>query len=312
MKPIESGSCEILEMFEMVDCSKELEKYWDEKVKLSQDKYYELMEKRDAQIRKLIANLSTEPKYPQPVEFINQGSYAMKTLIQQDDEYDIDVGVVFEKSALDGLGRSEPAYIKYHIGKKLKDDRFAKPPSVLKNCVRVNYKENYHIDMPVFRKNGYVLELASGSSWESSNPKHINQWFQAEKANKPHLKKIVQLLKKWSKSRSEFKNTMPSGLILSILASECYCYDQRLDKSFYATLSAINLRLQRTKMVQLPNTTSIITSSQKHQKKVANLSEKLKSYFNGSFKLYGEEDKQRALKVWKHFFADRYFEGFLE
>ena len=294
----------------MVDCSRELEKYWDEKVKLSQDKYSELMRKRDLQIEKLKTNLSLEPLYPQPTEFINQGSYAMKSLIQQDDEYDIDVGIVFDKVALDSYDRKEPAYIKNQIGKKLKDERFSKSPSVLKNCVRVNYKENYHIDMPVFRKNGDVLELASGSSWEESNPKYINQWFQTEKSKKPHLKKIVQLLKKWSKSRSDW--SMPSGLILSILASECYCYDERLDKSFYATLSAINLRLQRNKNIQIPNTSTVITSSEKHSEKVKNLSEKLKSFFDGGFKLYGEEDKQRALKVWKAFFNDRYFEELIK
>ena len=189
-------------MFEMVDCSRELEKYWDEKVKLPQKEYSELMEKRDAQIRKLKNNLDTEPKYPQPVEFINQGSYAMKTLIQQDDEYDIDVGVVFSKYDLDSNDRKIPNAIKYDIGKKLKDERFSKSPTVLKNCIRVKYKENYHIDMPVFRKNGTNLELASASNWEQSNPKNINNWFSTEKSNKPHLKKIVQLLKKWSNSLS--------------------------------------------------------------------------------------------------------------
>lgn len=295
----------------MVDCSKELEKYWDEKVKLSQVKYNELMEKRDAQIRKLEVNLSTDPKYPQPVEFINQGSYAMKTLIQQDDEYDIDVGVVFEKVALDSLGRSEPAYIKSHIGKKLKDERFAKSPSVLKNCVRVNYKENYHIDMPVFRKNGDVLELACGSSWESSNPKHINQWFQSEKTNKPHLKKIVQLLKKYSKSRSEFMSTMPSGLILSILASECYIDDERLDVSFYKTLDKINIRLKKCRVIFVPNTNIDILTENKHRDKVKNLSEKLSGYFNILLKEGNFRDKERALKIWKQFFNDSYFLEFL-
>lgn len=89
-------------------------------------------------------------------------------------------------------------------------------------------------------------------------------------------------------------------------------YDERLDKSFYATLSAINLRLQRNKNIQIPNTSTVITSSEKHSEKVKNLSEKLKSFFDGGFKLYGEEDKQRALKVWKAFFNDRYFEELIK
>ena len=56
----------------------------------------------------------------------------------------------------------------------------------------------------------------------------------------------------------------------------------------------------------------MITSNDQHLTKVKNLSEKLKSFFDGAFKLYGEEDKQRAIKIWKHFFSDRYFDEFLK
>ena len=294
----------------MVDCSRELEKYWDEKVKLPQDKYNELMKKRDLQIDKLKSNLKSD-NFPLPIEFINQGSYAMKTLVQQNEEYDLDIGVVFNKEDLENKNKSQPSSIKYYIVQKLKDERFAKSSSVLKNCVRVNYKENYHIDMPVFRKNANTLELATSTGWESSNPQNINRWFQHEKSNKPHLKKIVQLLKKWSKSRSEFKNIMPSGLILSILASECYIDDDRLDISFYKTLDKMNIRLKKCRIVFVPNTSVDITVEAKHREKVKKLSEKLSGYFNGMFKENNFRDKDRALKVWKMFFADRYFEGFI-
>ena len=292
----------------MVNCSRELEKYWDEKVKLPQDKYSELMRKRDLQIEKLKANLKVD-NFAQPVEFINQGSYAMKTLIQHDGEYDIDVGVVFNKEDLETNNKPLPSSIKYHIGQKLKDERFVKLPSVMKNCVRVNYKENYHIDMPVFRKNGTVIELATNKGWESSNPQNINRWFANEKASKPHLKKIVQLLKKWSKSRSDW--SMPSGLILSILASECYIDDDRLDISFYKTLDKMNIRLKKCRIVFVPNSSVDITAEAKHKEKVKNLSEKLSGYFNGAFKESNFTDKNRALKIWKMFFADNYFEGFI-
>lgn len=292
----------------MVNCSRELEKYWDEKVKLPQAKYNELKQKRDAQIEKLKANLKVD-SFPLPIEFINQGSYAMKTLIQQDDEYDIDVGVVFNKEDLEINSKQLPSSIKYYIGQKLKDERFSKSPSVLKNCVRVNYKENYHIDMPVFRKNGTALELATNKGWESSNPQNINRWFQSEKASKPHLKKIVQLLKKWSKSRSDW--SMTSGLILSILASECYIDDDSIDRSFYKTLEKINIRLKKCRIVFVPNSSVDITAEAKHKEKVKNLSEKLSGYFNGMFKEHNFSDKNRALKIWKMFFADNYFEEFI-
>jgi len=280
----------------MIDCSYELEKY------------NELMEKRDLQVNKLKANLTSD-NFPLPVEFINQGSYAMKTLVQQDEEYDLDVGVVFNKVDLEIKNKLLPSAIKYHIGQKLKDERFNKSPSVMKNCIRVNYKENYHIDMPIFRKNDEVLELATSKGWEISNSKNINRWFSSEKSNKKYLKKIVQLLKKWSKSRQDW--SMPSGLILSILASECYIDDEKLDVCFYKTLEKINLRLKKCIVVFIPNTIIDITSESKHMVKVRSLSEKLSGYFNGGFKESNFYEKNRALKVWTLFFKDKYFREFI-
>ncbi len=289
----------------MVDCSKELEKYWDEEVKLSQAKYNELMEKRDAQIKKLKSNLEQD-NFPQPIEFINQGSYAMKTLIQQSEEYDLDIGVVFDKNDLISENKLQPSSIKYYVGQKLKDKRFLKSPSVMKNCIRVNYKENYHIDMPIFRKDGNLLELATTKGWESSNPQNINRWFAVEKSNKQHLKKIVQLLKRFSRTRTTDWN-MPSGLIFTILASECYIDDERLDISFYKTVYKMYIRLKKCRMVFIPNTTNDIALEEKHRTKVKNLYEKLSGYFNGGFKEKNFSDKNRSLKIWKAFFNNSYF-----
>ena len=43
---------------------------------------------------------------PAPIEFVKQGSYAMKTMVQDpDNDYDIDDGVYFEKDKLVGEPR---------------------------------------------------------------------------------------------------------------------------------------------------------------------------------------------------------------
>jgi len=189
----------------MVDCSYELNRYWDEKVKLPQKDYDELMQKRDLQIGKLKANLQVD-NFPQAIEFVNQGSYAMKTLIQQSEEYDLNIGVVFDKNDLISENKLQPSSIKYYVGQKLKIKRFLKLPSVMKNCIRVNYKENYHIAMPIFRKDENILELATTKGWESSNPQNINRWFAVKKCRVLFIPNTTHDIVSQEKHRIKIKN----------------------------------------------------------------------------------------------------------
>jgi len=120
----------------MVNCSYELENYWDEKVKMSKNKFDKLIEKRDAQLNKIKSKIEKDNKVSlKIVEIIHQGSCRMKTLIKQDEEYDIDVGIVFDENSLKKNNKTHPDTIKDYILKKLKDDRFTKPTEKKKNCM---------------------------------------------------------------------------------------------------------------------------------------------------------------------------------
>jgi len=299
----------------MIDCSKELEQYWNEKVKMPQKKYEELIEKRDNRLKKIESEIKNDKKIDlKIVEKIHQGSCRMKTLIQQNEEYDIDMGIVFDSENLKENNKTHPNTIKEYILKKLKDDRFAKEPEKKKNCIRIYYKDNFHIDMVIYKKENDIYYLAS-NEWEESNPKNINKWFDEEKSQKQYLKKIVQLLKKWSKSRESWN--MPSGLIFSILAAECYDYRDRIDESFYYTLKNIFNRLEKDKTIKIPNTNIEITQSNKHKNKVENLFNKLKDFFDGSETINSStientNDKKKALLTWKKFFNDDFFEQIIE
>jgi len=294
----------------MVNCSYELEKYWDEKVKMSKNKFDKLIEKRDAQLNKIKSKIEKDNKVSlKIVEIIHQGSCRMKTLIKQDEEYDIDVGIVFDENSLKKNNKTHPGAIKDYILDKLKDGRFTKPTEKKKNCIRIFYKDNYHIDIVVYNKKQDTEYYLASSEWEKSNPKNINSWFDEEKRNKLYLRKIVQLLKKWSKSRDGFN--MPSGLIFTILASECYFESDRLDESFYKTLQNIKNRLKENLRIYIPNTNIEITSSNKHKNRVKNFLKRLEDDFSKDFgKLSIEQDKNRVLNIWKKFFNDDFFDQF--
>lgn len=83
----------------MIDCNKEMTNFYNEKVRLK-DLWNTLVKYREANLKRLTNGL-TKNSYPQYSNSINQGSYAMSTIIQHpDNDYDIDIGIIFTKDSL--------------------------------------------------------------------------------------------------------------------------------------------------------------------------------------------------------------------
>ena len=105
----------------------------------------------------------------------------MKVIIQtkfEDEEYDIDDGVVLWKADLvgdDGKDMTSDE-VKELVRDALKDRRFKKQPVVKHNCVRVFYadedEEKHHVDFPVYRKESEDggRELAGSDGGSSQIP----------------------------------------------------------------------------------------------------------------------------------------------
>ena len=93
----------------MYDCSKEINKFYRTSVVLSEIEQNELRKKRKLNVKRLKEGLleyNEENKKDYKIsEDRIQGSMAMHTIVQNDEgDYDIDVGIVFESSNLNGLG----------------------------------------------------------------------------------------------------------------------------------------------------------------------------------------------------------------
>ena len=95
----------------------------------------------------------------------------MHTVVQNDEkDYDIDVAIVFEKDNLNGLGaRATREMVADAL--KIKTKQFNAEPEVKTSCVRIKYKEGYHIDFAIYRRykedkfnDNYKYEHA-GNSW---------------------------------------------------------------------------------------------------------------------------------------------------
>jgi len=258
----------------MYDYSERIETFRDKKVRLSADFLEKLLSHRKANRDRLISRLPDE--IPGVTigqsSFKPQGSVATQTVIQTkyvDEEYDIDDGLVLWRHQLvkrDGKELSATE-MKERVRNALKDVRFKRQPKICTNCVRVFYadtdEEKHHVDFPSYRKwedaEGDTLrELASDTTWVASDPTQVNVWFddQVESRNKlvdgwgTQFRQLIQLIKRFCRSRPDDEWDMPNGMKLTMLVQECQpAYDRRIDVAFRSMLTAMESRLLRSKRI---------------------------------------------------------------
>lgn len=257
----------------MFDYSARIERFRDERVRLSADLESKLLAHRKANRDRLIARLPEEIKGVTLGEssFRPQGSFAMGTVIQNkfaDDEYDIDDGLVLLRHQLkDGQGvELTPQFVRERVREALKDKRFNRQPKLCSNCVRVFYAdddaEKHHVDFPVYRvwddaAKAEQRELANEAAWVKSDPTAVNVWFfdevkarnTATDGKGTQLRHLVQLMKRFCRSRKDWD--MPNGMKLTMLAAECQGeYSARIDVAFRDLLSRMKNRLRYNKQIQ--------------------------------------------------------------
>ncbi len=270
----------------MYDTSSKLLKFYDDHVRLGAALREKLAAHRDTCLDRLqegLAKLAEEGKKAGKYErHVLQGSYVMHTLNQQrDDDYDLDVGVIFKpdalpESALDARKRVLEALEK--LG-----GNFSKPPEARLNAVTVYYAEGHHIDIAVYRQSGAGIEHAS-ADWKARDPEEVTNWFQdcvkkrepsGSKRDDGQLRRLVRYLKAFAKSRSSW--SLPGGMILTTLMAEVAVVDrERDDVALYSSLVALHDRLKGSlKVVSPVDPTSVLTERPEYEAQVNRLRERL-------------------------------------
>ena len=254
----------------MHNCHDEVLKYHNHEVTLPQPEQNEMRSRRDTNRIRLTKGLERDGE-PSPKGFQSQGSYAHRTMVQHPGkDYDIDDGVYFDIADLKGpLGGDKlPRDAKEMVRAALHNESFGAPPEVRTNCVRVHYKEGYHMDVPVYRqivKEDWTGQLVvsweiAGAEWQPSDPKGVTDWFQKENKrqspdteNGRQLRRLVLLIKAFARSRQSWKDHIASGFMISALVVERYrANEDREDRALYDTIVAIRDRLQWDLMVKHP------------------------------------------------------------
>jgi hypothetical protein len=201
-------------------------------ISLSSNKKQKLIASRQALQKKIIEHFKFNKNLPVP-KFYIQGSYKMKTMVlDKQGEYDVDLGVYFlTKPIIQSFSLKSNVFkaVEKHTtgGAENKD-----------KCVRVKYKGDFDIDLPVYYKQPTDAHpfLATKTTWLKSDPKELCDWFEKKKDKNGQLVRLVKYFKYWANMRAK---KMPSGIALTILVTNNFKPHQRDDLAFFNTGKAI-------------------------------------------------------------------------
>ena len=290
-----------------------------------------MRERRDSNRRRLKPGLGRDEE-PKPVDYRSQGSYAMRTMVQQPDkDYDVDDGVYFNIDQLKGPrgGDRSASDVKEMVRKALHDDTFDRPPEKLKNCVRVYYKAGYHVDVPVYRRivdenewgeEETRIELA-GADWKVSDPLTVTDWFldtnkelSPDSDNGGQLRRLVRLLKAFARSRPSWRDHIATGFMITKLVVEKYSANAaREDVALYDTMVAIRNRLSWDLEIKHPTVAGEMLTKGSDDSRARFLRDKLDWAIGELAALFEWNcSREHALKAWNKVFTTEFFIDRLE
>jgi len=256
-----------------IDCNCEMLSFHKDIVTLRRDQQIEMRKRRDAGRVRLCSGLD-QKNHAHPTMAHSQGSYAMRTMTQDaNNDYDIDDGVYFPSSDLkDEKGEPLSAVeARERVCDALKwDGRLKHDATVKRNCVRQDYPEGYHIDVPVYRITTAtdderhaqdIYELASDLDWIVSDARAVTRWFNASVSNEinegesdaSQLRRITKLTKKFARSRDAWKSKTTSGIcITKLVVDNVLASVDREDLALRRTWIAIKATLDADSSIKHP------------------------------------------------------------
>lgn len=263
-------------------------------------------------LRKHIKTKFQEKDRP-TIKFQTQGSFSMNTAVNPlDGDYDIDDGLYF-KPQLDN--RPNPETVHAWVVEGAKSYSTVDTPVDKDRCVRVPFKAGYHVDIPIYDLvddgNGAISpELAiKGHSWRYSDPKKLSEWFQDRVSQtNSQLRRLVRYFKAWADYQNQSgQYKMPSGLVLMILASEEYEYDDRDDVAFAQTAAGILQRIKYDESIPNPVDRSEDLRDRITDPQFENFKTRLDTLVQHSETALNHESAEEAAKKhWQKVLGDRF------
>lgn len=292
----------------MADLHNEFNSFHD-RIALTASKKAGLRTARDAIRERIRKYFKEKLKFRIPV-FRGQGSYAMGTTVNPiGGEYDIDDGVYLQH--LDSQDDSDwPTAATVHQWLvKATDGHTSEKPMDKQTCVRVRYAGQYHVDLPSYGElNGqYLLAVKGESKWPYSDPLALTNWFVDKvKLHGDQLRRLVRYIKAWADFQSARRGKMPSGLILTVLATNHFQGHEKDDVSFSETLQAISNAVNAFFYVLNPVDTGEELTARLTDVQKTRFQEAVKAAAEAANNAVSHEDDHVASKQWRKQLGDRF------
>lgn len=223
---------------------------YDSKIKLTEARKEKIRISREAIKDKIIDYHEKELNIRAP-EFEIQGSFTINTALNpiDNEEVDMDCGVYLQDQTEDESEWLKPRDAHKRIIDALeghtKDECISKT-----SCVRVRYRNFYHLDLPIYieKDDKTYLARTSDNEWSHSDAREFRDWFYKNRQS-DDVNKIVRIIKGWRDySKSGF-----SSIELTILVVRCFStFERRLDLIFYNTVNNIYNYLSMNRSINKP------------------------------------------------------------
>ena len=250
-------------------------------------------------------------------KFYSQGSFAVGTILNPivDDDglaaYDLDDGVYFI-----GDSEDEKHEIQWYHDKVYAavDGHTDQAPNDKNACVRVNYADGHHIDLPIYFKvdgDEHPQLAHKKKPWAKQDAKQFNEWFEEQCDNKTYLREIVRFLKAWRDWIKYDKSVdLPCGFILTILAANHYTENDatRLDVIMKDTLVSMQDELSKEGHFICKRPVSPGEDLFEHYSdtKRNTFLSRLKSFREDAERAVNSKNQNEGCEKWQKYFGDRF------
>jgi len=234
-------------------------------------------------------------------DFFIQGSYKMKTIIRiKDDTCDLDDGIHFKCEP-----DVSPTTLQRWVYQAVEGHTTGGQQHMDK-CIRVIYKNDYHIDLPVYKQaegDEFLFLAVKDKKWdeEESDPKGFVEWYKGKKTDL--MTRLVRYLKAWG---DNIRNDMPSGLAMTLFAQKYIKPNKRDDISMKDSLIEMrdNLKVRWEAVMPTKPEDDILLKYSPAFK--TNFLKALDDFIADAEKAIDESSQLKASKLWRKHLGSRF------
>ena len=278
-------------------------KRFDENIKLTTSKKEQILRSRNAVRDKIRSYFKVDLKTNQP-KFMWQGSFAMNLALNPIDENEVDIDDgLYLKHVNENDIETWPTPKETHkmILNALKDHTQTGCEDKT-SCVRVIYKNTYHVDIPIYIMHGSHAKLANVKSnkWETSDSKDFRDWFYNNRKDE-QTSRIVRYLKAWR----DYKNLDFASIELTILVTRFHIRNEDDGLALKLTIDNIYTNLSTYKKIEKPVAPYENLWAGK-ENEIDLLLKSFKQLKDDLTTIYNSESKHRASLILREQFGDRF------